>query len=64
MPAPGFVVVILASHMLLSVAVLCVCTLAAEVMTLKVKPLVQIHRCPLKLNGGYVTGQPAGTLTE
>jgi hypothetical protein len=56
MSAPGVVMVILASHTLLSLAALCVCTVAAEVMKLRLKPL--------ELNGCHVIGRPAGTLTE
>jgi hypothetical protein len=64
MPVTGVVAVISASHILLSLAALCVCMVAAEVMTRKLKPLVQIHRRPLELNGCYVIGQPAAALTQ
>ena len=43
MPAPGAVVTFLASHTLLLLAALSVCAVAAEVMTLKLRPLVQIQ---------------------
>ena len=64
MPVSGVVAVILASHTLLLLATLCVCTAAAEVMTLKLKLRVQGHRRPLELNGCDVIGRPAAALTE
>lgn len=64
MPAPGVIAVILAGPTLFSLAALCVCTMAAEVMMLKLRPPAQIDRCPPGLNCGEVSGPNCGHVDE
>lgn len=64
MHAPGVVAVMFASHSLLSLTALCVCTVAAEVMTLNIGSSVRNPATPAELSGRGVVGLPAVALTE